>query len=65
MSLGGNSRIKTIFHRQERVLVQELLDCYKKQIRDVQKLDDDFKQSYRWTELNAKIEVLEKLLGKR
>ena len=65
MTLGGNSKLKTLFHRQERVLVQEYLDSYVLQIKGVVKLNDDFSQSHHWTELNAKIEFCRRLLGKR
>ena len=65
MSLGGNSKIKNLFHRQERNLVQEYLNSFVLQIKDVEKLNDDFKQNVRWTEFDAKIQFCRKLLGKR
>ena len=65
MTLGGNSIIKTMFHKQERKLVQDWVNCFKKELKDVQELKEDLTINPKWIELRAKIDFGEKLLGKR
>lgn len=65
MSLGSNSNFKTIFHKQERKLVQDYVNCFKIQLKDVPELKEDLTINPVYIQLKAKIEFGEKLLGKR
>ena len=65
MSLGGNNRIKTIFHKQERIMVREYVESFKLQLEQVPEMKENFTQNPKHIELRSKIEFGEKLLGKR
>jgi len=65
MSLGGNSKIKTMFHKQEVKLVRDWVACFKKELMDVSELKDDLTINPKWIELRAKIDFGERLLGRR
>lgn len=65
MSLGGNSTIKTIIHKQERKLVTDFLNCFEAEFREVPELKDDLSPNPRFIILKAKIEFARKLLGKK
>jgi len=65
MTLGGNSIIKTIFHRQERRLVEEYVESFKLQLKQTQEMKEDLTPNPVYIQLKAKIEFGEKLLGKR
>lgn len=67
MSLGGNSKIKTVYHKQERVLIQGYLASYMAQLlctdKYCQRFGDGYGLNPKWIELDSKREICEKLLG--
>lgn len=65
MTLGGNSIIKTVFHKQEVALVRDWVARFKKELREVSELKDDLTMNPKWIELRAKIDFGERLLGRR
>lgn len=67
MTFGGNAQLKTIYHKKERELIQSYLSSFKVQLKETSKYGDRLtggSKSYRWTELNSKIDFCNKLLGK-
>ena len=65
MSLESNSDFKTMYHKQERKIVQDYVNCFKIQLKDVYELKEDLSINPVYIQLKAKIEFGEKLLGKR
>lgn len=65
MSLESNSDFKTMYHKQERKIVQDYVNCFKIQLKDVSELKEDLSLNPVYIQLKAKIEFGEKLLGKR
>lgn len=65
LSLGGNSTIKTIIHKQEMKLVRDYLNCFETELKGVSELKEDLTPNPRFIILKAKIEFARKLLGKR
>ena len=65
MTFGANAQFKTLFHRKERELVRSYLDSFRVQLKEVPEVDEALRMNYKWVELKAKIDLCEKLLGKK
>lgn len=65
MTLGGNSIIKTIFHKQERKLVEDWVGTFKKELSSTQEFKEDLTPNPVYIQLKAKIDFAGRLLGKR
>ncbi len=65
LNIGENAVYKSIIHKKERELVRNYLSAFREELKRVQEFDESLRKNYKWVELRAKIELCEKLLGKR
>ena len=65
LSLAENALYKSMVHKKERELVRSYMSAFKAQLKDIQEFDENLRKNYKWVELRAKVELCERLLGKR
>ena len=65
LSLGDNALYKSMIHKKERELVKSYLSAFREELKGVQEFDESLRKNYKWVELRAKIQLCERLLGKR
>ncbi len=54
----------SFFHKHERKILEEYLNCFKTEIKGVNPLKDNFEHNPKYLQLKANIEFSEKLLGR-
>ena len=57
--------IKTMVHKQERMLVQSTLTCLEAELKTIQELNESLVPNPRYIHIRAQVELCRKLLGKR
>ncbi len=65
LTLGENALYKSMIHKKERELVKSYLSTFRRELKEVQEFDENLRKNYKWVELRAKIDLCERLLGKR